>query len=133
MMRKNTPITKFRKGSAKRKSKHGESVKMTKPKSMGMMNTQPLNNYYNNFSNAQNYNRLFPDRNSAISLQIGGGAYHQNINQKKSRLSQKAKNRTGGTKIFGNLNNLESYNIRYNKYHEIYANNHNGPIKAIQK
>jgi hypothetical protein len=107
---------------------------MQKPKSLGMMNTQPLNNNYTDFKNTQNFNRLFPDRHSAISLQIGGGTYSQYSNKQKSRLTQKAKNRTASNKLFGAANNnLDNYNIRYTKYHQIYANKANAPVKAIQK
>lgn len=106
---------------------------MQKPKSMGMMNTQPLHNYADN-SNPQNYNRLFPDRNSAISLQIGGGTYSQYTGKQKSRLSQKAKNRSGvSTKMFVGPSVVDNYNVRYTKYQQIYANKVNAPIKAIQK
>lgn len=123
MIRKNTPITKFRKSSAKKRKP--ESNKMHKPKSMGMMNTQPLNNY-KDYSNSMNYNNMMiPDRNSAMSLQIGNGNYAQYANKRKARLGQKMKN----------LNNMENMNIRYTKYHQIYTNKTatGGPIKAIQK
>ena len=120
MIRKNTPITKFRKSSAKKRK--ADANKMPKPKSLGMMNTQPLNN----FSNSQNYNRLYPDRHSAISLQIGGGTYSQYANKRKSRLGQKMNN-------MGNMANNDNMNVRYTKYHQIYANKGNAPVKAIQK
>ena len=100
---------------------------------MGLMNTQPLQNYAD-ITNNQNYNRLFPDRNSAISLQIGGGNYNQYSNKQKYRFSQKAKNRSGvQSKLFLGANNIDNYNIRYTQYQNIYANMNNGPIKAIQK
>lgn len=107
---------------------------MQKPKSLAMMNTQPLNNNFIDFKNAQNnINKLFQDRHSAISLQIGGGTYGQYQNKSNSRFSQKAKNRSGSSKIFGVTKNADNYNVRYNKYHQIYANKANGPIRAIQK
>lgn len=106
---------------------------MQKPKSMGMMNTQPLNNNYTDFKNVQNYNKFYPDKNSAVSLQIGGGTYTQHTAKQKSRLSHKAKNRTGTAKMLAEMNNLDTYNIRYNQYHQIYANKGNGPVRAIQK
>lgn len=97
------------------------------------MNTQPLQNYTDSQNN-QNYNRLFPDRNSAISLHIGGGNYNQYLNKQKTRFSQKAKNRSGvQSKMFVGMNNIDNYNIRYTQYQNIYANMNNGPIKAIQK
>jgi hypothetical protein len=117
MIRKNTPITKFRKSSAKKRKT--DPNKMPKPKSLGMMNTQPLNN----FSSSQNYNRMYPDRHSAMSLQIGGGTYAQYANKRKARLGQKIKN----------VGNMDNMNIRYTKYHQIYANKANVPVKAIQK
>lgn len=96
------------------------------------MNTQPLNNYID-FKSTQNYTRLVPDRHSAISLQIGGGTYNQYSNTQKSRLSQKAKNRSGSNKAFAQMGNMDNYNIRYTKYHQIYANKTTGPVKAVQK
>lgn len=99
-----------------------------------MMNTQPLNNNFIDFKNAQNnINKLFQDRHSAISLQIGGGTYGQYQNKSNSRFSQKAKNRSGSSKIFGVTQNADNYNVRYNKYHQVYANKANGPVRAIQK
>ena len=49
---------------------------------MGLMNTQPLQNYAN-ITNNQNYNRLSPDKNSAISTQIGGWNFSQCFNKQK--------------------------------------------------
>lgn len=108
-------------------------MKIPKPKSMGLMNTQPLQNY-TDVANPQNYSRLFPDRNSAMSLQIGGGNYNQYLNKQKNRFSHKAKNRSGvQSKLFVGMNNIDNYNIRYTQYQNVYANMNNGPIKAIQK
>lgn len=106
---------------------------MQKPKSVGMMNTQPLNNNYIDFKSTQNYTNLFPDRHSALSLQIGGGTYNQNSAKQKSRISQKAKNRSGSNKMFAQMNNMDNYNIRYTKYQQLYTNNTTGPVRAIQK
>jgi hypothetical protein len=118
---------------------------MQKPKSLAMMNTQPLNNNYIDFKTTQNINQLFQDRHSAISLQIGGGTYGQYQNKSNSRFSQKANTRSGSSKIFGVAKNTDNYNIRYTKYHQIYANQTNGttnapssgpatgPIRAVQK
>ena len=100
---------------------------------MGMMNTQPLSNQYQNSNAQKNYNRLFPERNSAVSLQIGGGTYSNLNNKQKVRLAQKAKNRSGVNKLLIGMNNYENYNVRYTKYHQIYANKSNGPVRVIQK
>jgi len=64
---------------------------MKKPKSLAMMSTQPLNNNYIDFKNAHNFNKIMPDKHSAISLQIGGGTYNQYQHKTNSRVSQKAK------------------------------------------
>ena len=106
---------------------------MLKPKSLAMMNTQPLNNNYIDFKNTQKYQKLIPERQSAISLQIGGGTYNQYQNKTNSRISQKAKTRSGSNKLFMASKNPDNYNIRYTKYHQIYSNKVNGPIRAIQK
>lgn len=106
--------------------------KMHKPKSMGFMNTQPLNNNYTEFAKQANYNNMvYPDKHSALSLQIGGGTY--NHTRGKAKFAQKAKNRSGSNKMFQNANNHDNFQGRYSKYHQIYANNANHPIKAVQK
>ena len=107
--------------------------KIQKPKSLAMMSTQPLNNNYIDFKNVNNFKKLIPVKNSAISLQIGGGTYNQYQNKTHSRISQKAKNRSGSSKAFGGLKNQEKYNIRYTKYHQIYSNKANQPVRALQK
>ena len=115
---------------------------MQKPKSMGMMSTQPLTSTYTDYSKVP-YNLLFPDRHSALSLQIGSSTYSQHpykqkrLNQKNktadSNLSQKAKNRSASNKMFVPQPPGDAFNVRYNKYHQIYAQKHHGPIKAMQK
>ena len=112
--------------------------RMQKPKSLGMMNTQPLNNY-KDFSAAQNYNKMIPDKHSAMSLQIGAGIFIDNNNVKSinsfnknsesyAKYANKRKARVGQK-----MKNMENMNIRYTKYHQIYANKANAPVKAIQK
>ena len=86
---------------------------MKKPKSMGLMNTQPLNKFID-ISNPHNFMKLYPDKNSAVSLQIGGGTYSQPSNIQKFRISQKAKNRSvANTKPISAISNIDKNNIRY--------------------
>lgn len=106
---------------------------MQKPKSLAMMSTQPLNNNYVDFKKPQNINKIIPNKQSAISLQIGGGTYNQYQNKTNSRISQKAKNMIGSNKGFRGMKNQGNCNIRYTKYHQIYSNKVNQPIRALQK
>jgi hypothetical protein len=111
---------------------------------MGLMSTQPLASTYTDYSKVP-YNLLFPDRHSALSLQIGNSTYSQHpykqkgrLNQKNktadSNLSQKAKNRSASNKMFVPQQiTQDAFNVRYNKYHQIYAQKHHGPVKALQK
>ncbi len=124
MNRKNTPITKFRKGSAKRsmaevlinlENPKNYNQKMQKPKSLAMIRTQPLNNNYIDFKKTQDFTKMIPDRHSAMSLQIGGGTYSQYQNKTNSRIGQKAKNRAGSSQGFNGMKNLEN-NVNYAHY-----------------
>ena len=86
---------------------------MKKPKSMGLMNTQPLNKF-TDISNPHNFLKLYPEKVNAASLQIGGGTYSHPSNMQTFGISQKAKNRSNmNSKLIAGIGNIDKNNIRY--------------------